>query len=201
MPERTAIYRLYDEEDRLLYVGITASPTARWASHSLSKPWWRDVARFDLAWLPSLTAAQSAERTAIRSERPLHNVQLNAVPPPPVQVDAQSHRYEQIAAELRAGIISGAYPTGARVPGVIQTAKHYCVSETTAQRALKLLSDEGLLAVRRGAGLFVADRKSCDAITIHVRDPERVAQKLAQVMSREDIRLVAQALAVELAVS
>ncbi|MWA08800.1 GntR family transcriptional regulator [Streptomyces sp. BA2] len=197
----TAIYRLFDSDERLLYVGITASPTSRWASHSLQKSWWRDVARFDLAWLPSLEAARAAERAAIHSESPLHNVQLNAAPPSPIEADARIHRYEQIAAELRAGIVSGMYPTGARIPGIVQTAKHYCVSETTAQRALKLLSDEGLLAVRRGAGLFVADREGCDAITIHARDPEQVAQKLTQVMSREDLRLVALALAAELAVN
>lgn len=33
--ERTALYRLYDAGDRLLYIGISNNPEARWARHRM----------------------------------------------------------------------------------------------------------------------------------------------------------------------
>jgi predicted GIY-YIG superfamily endonuclease len=72
--ESTALYRFYDAAGRLLYVGVTGDPADRWARHAAEKPWWPDVARHAVQWLPSREAALSAEAAAITVEAPLHNV-------------------------------------------------------------------------------------------------------------------------------
>lgn len=74
-PGRTALYRLYNSEDVLLYVGIAADPRERWAQHAIDKPWWTEVTRRDVEWVPSRFDAETAEREAIISEKPLHNSQ------------------------------------------------------------------------------------------------------------------------------
>ena len=38
MADRTALYRLYDAEDQLLYIGITSYPPKRWTEHERDKP-------------------------------------------------------------------------------------------------------------------------------------------------------------------
>jgi len=72
--EQTALYRFFNAADELLYVGITGDPRARWAQHAAEKPWWPDVARHTVQWLPSRKAALDAEAAAIAAEAPLHNV-------------------------------------------------------------------------------------------------------------------------------
>ncbi|MFI5992424.1 GIY-YIG nuclease family protein [Streptomyces sp. NPDC051362] len=70
---RTALYRLYDEDGVLLYVGITNMPNVRFASHSM-KSWWKRVARKDIAWFDNRQKAEQAETKAIHEERPVFNV-------------------------------------------------------------------------------------------------------------------------------
>lgn len=73
--ERTALYRFWDIQGRLLYVGITNSPDLRWAQHAADKPWWERVHHKQVcAWYPSRSRAEAAERMAIMCERPLYNV-------------------------------------------------------------------------------------------------------------------------------
>lgn len=74
MSERTAVYRLYNTNGELLYVGISSRPEARWMQHLATKDWWRDVSRFSIEWHESRKLAADAELTAIADERPLHNI-------------------------------------------------------------------------------------------------------------------------------
>jgi len=72
-PERTALYRLYDEGDQLVYIGIASNPIFRWQQHSRTSPWWPNVAKLTLEWLETRECALEAEEGAIKRERPLHN--------------------------------------------------------------------------------------------------------------------------------
>lgn len=72
--ESTALYRFYDGAGQLLYVGITGDPSDRWARHADEKPWWPNVARHTVEWLPSRDAALAAETAAIVAEEPVYNV-------------------------------------------------------------------------------------------------------------------------------
>ena len=73
----TDLYRYFDAEGRLLYVGISFSAIARAAQHREDKGWWQDVARMHVEHLPTRSDAVNAERHAIRTEQPLHNVVHN----------------------------------------------------------------------------------------------------------------------------
>jgi hypothetical protein len=72
-----ALYRFFDSEGVLLYVGITLDPGARWKSHSKDKPWWLEVASVTVEQWPSREMVLQAERAAIISEHPKHNVIYN----------------------------------------------------------------------------------------------------------------------------
>jgi predicted GIY-YIG superfamily endonuclease len=71
---RTALYRLFDSEGRLLYVGIAFDPRSRLSDHARQKEWWPTVADRTIEWHATRTEAAAAEVTAIRSEKPLYNV-------------------------------------------------------------------------------------------------------------------------------
>lgn len=73
----TTLYRLFDANDRLLYIGIAERWTGRLAQHHADKTWFGDVARLTIEHHPDHTAALEAEAAAIRSERPEHNVMHN----------------------------------------------------------------------------------------------------------------------------
>ncbi|MGW7283988.1 GIY-YIG nuclease family protein [Streptomyces sp. NPDC054847] len=71
--QRTAVYRLYDEDGVLLYVGITYDVPERWRHHRRHKPWWPQVAHERLVWYDTRPEAEAAETHAIVAEEPLHN--------------------------------------------------------------------------------------------------------------------------------
>jgi DNA-binding FadR family transcriptional regulator len=67
-------------------------------------------------------------------------------------------RYAQIAAAIRTQIIAGSLGgPGSRVPSEPEIIDTYRVSKTTASEALKMLSTEGLIVRRSGAGSFIAE--------------------------------------------
>lgn len=71
------VYRFFDADDVLLYVGFTANFPARLGSHFSASPWFSKVARWTLVDLPDDVAGLAYEAEAIRAERPLHNVRHN----------------------------------------------------------------------------------------------------------------------------
>jgi predicted GIY-YIG superfamily endonuclease len=71
---RTAIYRLFNDDNVLLYVGITHDPSTRLKCHRGEKPWWPIVAYGSIGWLATRTGALAHEALAIAEERPLFNI-------------------------------------------------------------------------------------------------------------------------------
>lgn len=69
----TALYRLFNGTDQLLYVGISRNPIQRWGAHVDQHAWWASVVTYELEWFPTRAAAAAAEKTAIKSEAPMHN--------------------------------------------------------------------------------------------------------------------------------
>lgn len=76
-----ALYRFWDAGRQLLYVGISLNPGNRWKQHAHDKAWWLDVAHVTVEPHPTRRDALDAERAAITTERPLHNVVHNQRPP------------------------------------------------------------------------------------------------------------------------
>jgi GntR family transcriptional regulator len=63
--------------------------------------------------------------------------------------------YRQLAETMRAAIVSGSYKQGDLLPIELELCATHNVSRHTARDALRLLSDEGLIARKRGAGTVV----------------------------------------------
>ena len=71
---RTALYRLYERDGALLYVGITDDLSRRFWDHSRKKSWWRDVDGKMIWFYDDRSEAEEAETAAIYGEGPVHNV-------------------------------------------------------------------------------------------------------------------------------
>jgi len=67
--------------------------------------------------------------------------------------------YRVVAAELRDRIKRGVYGPGERVPTEAELVREFRVSGITVRRAIHDLVLEGLLHGRRGAGVFVRERR------------------------------------------
>ena len=78
-----ALYRFFDSDGALLYVGISCDPGVRFRQHRRDVPWWQLIRRIELEPRASRDEALSAEREAIRTERPRYNVHGGAVPASP----------------------------------------------------------------------------------------------------------------------
>ena len=64
--------------------------------------------------------------------------------------------YMQLYAQLRADILSGALPFGAKLPSKRTLAEELSLSLITVEHALALLADEGYVEARQRSGVFVA---------------------------------------------
>jgi len=76
----TALYRYYDADDLLLYVGITGNLYRRQTRHERASSWMDFVARSTVERFPDREAAETAETAAIKAEGPLFNDVHNATP-------------------------------------------------------------------------------------------------------------------------
>jgi hypothetical protein len=66
------LYRYFDEEGCLLYVGISHSAVVRAQAHRKSA-WWIDAAEMKIENFPTRELALEAERRAIKTEKPRFN--------------------------------------------------------------------------------------------------------------------------------
>lgn len=98
---RTALYRLYDETEELLYIGISHNPDLRFGQHSQTKPWWSDVAHREVEWHGTRTEAADAEKAAIESERPRWNLHHAIRPLSGSDADDLFGAYRQVLEETR----------------------------------------------------------------------------------------------------
>src|ERR1043166_6396336 len=67
------LYRHYDANGKLLYVGISNSETKRRKEHKIEAKWFQEIARVEVVDFESREDAAAAERTAIAAEQPIHN--------------------------------------------------------------------------------------------------------------------------------
>ncbi|MFE9850295.1 GntR family transcriptional regulator [Streptomyces sp. NPDC005576] len=162
-PERTALYRLRDSEGRLLYIGISNNPEARWARHKMLRDWWPRVATKEAEWFPSRESAEAAEEDAIRGEAPrfngTHNYPLAPFDPTAwPQLPGRGGRVEALAELIRQEIDSGRWPAGSKIPTCRTLGKATGAGKTVATLAIRLLQREDRLELLHGFGLFVVDR-------------------------------------------
>ena len=65
--------------------------------------------------------------------------------------------YLAIAADLRAAILSGELPAGAKLPSESGLMRQYDVSRTVAKWAIAVLKGVGIVEGRAGSGVYVRD--------------------------------------------
>ncbi len=112
--------------------------------------------------------------------------------------------FQQLADQLKEGILSGAYPEETQVPSITEYSANYKINPATALKGINLLVDAGLIYKKRGVGMFVAagaqeklraerrERFYHDYVEKVVREAQRLgmtAQQLYELMQRgfEDV--------------
>ncbi len=74
------VYRCFDADDKLVYVGVSTRLPLRFDEHASRSAWWFDVVTIRLEHFATRVEALAAEAAAIGTERPTLNVQ-HAAPP------------------------------------------------------------------------------------------------------------------------
>src|SRR5258707_2681175 len=89
---RTAVYRLYDRDDVLIYVGISNLPHQRWNWHAEHQSWWPDVVTREIGWHDTRAEAEAAEARCISAARPRHNTDWGFADREPVYGSSNSRK-------------------------------------------------------------------------------------------------------------
>lgn len=76
-----------------------------------------------------------------------------------LQSDAQTPLYVQLKETVRARIVRGEYPVGAKIPSETELRVEFGVSRITVRNAIEQLVAEGYLSKTQGKGTFVRARK------------------------------------------
>jgi DNA-binding transcriptional regulator YhcF (GntR family)/predicted GIY-YIG superfamily endonuclease len=168
---RHCVYRHYDDESTLLYVGISVAPDVRAAEHATNE-WARFAARMDGVWFDTWAAAKAAEQEAIRVEEPIFNIvgrgcrvernervaRYVAARTSPAEADQMlRHRIDwspsatqRITDHYRGEIREERLKPGAPLPANRRLAAEWGVSTRTALRAVQVLAEEGWITTRPG---------------------------------------------------
>lgn len=83
--QQCELYRHFDSNGELLYVGISLSSVARLAQHRRSSVWFDRIKRVEIEAFPTREAAIMAESRAIETEKPKFNVMRGTYSPKPNQ--------------------------------------------------------------------------------------------------------------------
>ncbi len=101
------MYRHYDKEGNLLYVGISSNHLQRLTTHKQISGWFKLIARIEIQHFKTREEARWAEHIAIKTEFPIFNKQQNDGTPPKSaieklkQADRTLARRERAMAKLR----------------------------------------------------------------------------------------------------
>lgn len=138
------LYRAYDTEDRLLYVGCSTNIKQRLQTHAAKAPWWPQVRNIRMEHFEDSGAAFRAEGRAIRGEHPIHN-QVRGI-------------FRGIIDDIRDNIAAGVLRRGDILPSTARLAETYGCSKATVRWAIDILRDGGDLIGSPGRGLYVRGR-------------------------------------------
>ncbi len=103
---------------------------------------------------------------------------------PRISIDTASALpvYRQIADQLRALLVAGAFRPGDRIPTVRQLAVDLMVNHNTVADAYRTLAEEGWLRLARGRGAVVRDRGTpVSSAATRRRFAQRMRELLAEM--------------------
>jgi GntR family transcriptional regulator len=98
--------------------------------------------------------------------------------------------FQQVAAELRKQINSGALPPGSQLPSMAQLREMYGVSNTVVRDALNELRRDGLTIGQQGKGVFVreggepGEDSTANEIIQRLEDLTRIVREFDDRLSR-----------------
>jgi predicted GIY-YIG superfamily endonuclease len=95
------LYRHYDSAGNLLYVGVSLNALVRLQQHKTSH-WCDDITRVDIQKFASRQEVLEAERVAITSENPVHNIKR---PKPKSAKEIKAEKLADAADESRQEIV------------------------------------------------------------------------------------------------
>lgn len=158
--ERTALYRYFNADGDLLYIGISIDPDGRLKAHRDNhEPWVSEAARRSVEWHDTRADALKAEEEAIKAERPRFNGKhnYNDAPFDPAAWPRVTgrHKVPVIVDLMRSEIASGRWACGQRIPSLRTLGQAAGASIRIVSRASVQLQADGLLDFRPGHGLFV----------------------------------------------
>lgn len=139
-----AVYRLYDADGVLLYIGSAYDPEERCKAHR-GKAWWPEVARRSEEWFASRGGAYVAEMKAIASEGP----KRNAMGSPSYRTpDTEAVRRRKQLAPLRQKLLEESWgvDTAARKAARANGASMYEATRAGELAAVEFLEATGLFA-------------------------------------------------------
>ncbi|MFE6126759.1 GntR family transcriptional regulator [Streptomyces sp. NPDC056437] len=164
---RTALYRLYNADDSLLYVGISVNLAQRWDSHSRSKLWWHLVARRHVEWFDTRLEALRAEEQAEREEHPRYcdtnRMGGGWVRHARTTDPSMEQGIADTADRIRRMLAEGDYQPGDQIPTERQLAERFRVSIAMTRSAMEDLRAQLLLDCRAVGCVgtwFVADERA-----------------------------------------
>lgn len=102
----TYLYRLWTKDDELLYIGISKNAIARLYQHLEGKPWADQIHKQTVEKYVDRDAAAYAEKLAIQTEAPLHNVVYNKTQEQTAS-DRASEQWAEATVEDRAKALVG----------------------------------------------------------------------------------------------
>lgn len=213
---RTALYRFFDADDVLLYVGIAYIPDSRQGQHArdAADTWYPLQVRRTLVWFDTRNEAEQAEKAAIKTERPRFNARHNLHADHSVhaavavrarkrtKIDAvggagQAPQAGGLNVYLRNQIDSGALPVGTALPKQAHLKEQFGVTGAAVQRALLDLVTDGYVIERRAKGYIVLPAEDRTA-HIPVGRAEEAAAILRESMTANQLADLLAALQLQL---
>lgn len=190
----TALYRLFNADDLLLYVGISKNPKKRWGQHALEKPWWHEVAEKTVEWHPDHATAVALETQAIAAERPAYDQTARryvslATAPPRLEFD-YSQEQASVVEAVTQKIQSGVYGPGKRLQAA-RVGREHGVSACIARDALDVIHGQ-LGLVRRDMHAYRVQGTSAPApvprfVRIPLGDADVAADALREALSVDEL--------------
>ncbi|MCI3277609.1 hypothetical protein [Streptomyces cylindrosporus] len=137
-----AVYRLYDADGQLLYIGSAFQPAVRQGHHA-RKPWGPEIARREDRWYRDRETAYAEETVAIRSELPRYNVTDN--PERPIRHTGNELDASEECEEVR--LILSALAAVERIADPEARSRAQArVAARTRERAAEWNAERGVLA-------------------------------------------------------
>jgi GntR family transcriptional repressor for pyruvate dehydrogenase complex len=94
------------------------------------------------------------------------------------KIETERRLFKTVARAIAARVQSNEWPPGTRLPSERSLAEHFSVSRSCIREAIRTLSEQQIVATRRGAGTYVSDP-----------DDSALAAHLAQVIPLKSARL------------